>query len=76
MFTCDYASLSLSAQAQPHSNTLTFLPFLPFSLLGSLPWQRGQTSCDSAVVCRMHSASGPQALDDNQPNLSHRFSTA
>lgn len=48
----------------------------PSSLLGSLPWQGGQTSCDSAVVCRIHSAQGPQALDDNQPNLSHRFSTA
>lgn len=24
----------------------------------------------------MHSAQGPQALDDNQPNLSHKFSTA
>lgn len=61
------------------SHTLTCWhssPFPPFSLLGSLPWQRGQTSCDSAVVCRMHSAQGPQALDDNQPNLSHRFSTA
>lgn len=43
---------------------------------GSLPWQGGQTSCETAVVCRMHSAPGPQALDDNQPNFSHRFSAA
>lgn len=48
----------------------------PFSLLGSLPWQGGQTSCDSAVVCRTRSARGPQTPDDNQPNLSRRFSTA
>lgn len=56
----------------------TRVPYLrtgvpPFSLLGSLPRQGGQTSCDSAVVCRTHSARGPQAPDDNQPN---RFPTA
>ncbi len=72
---CFSLSISFCTTSVTHQHT-HIPPLPPFSLLGSLPWQRGQTSCDSAVVCRMHSAQGPQALDDNQPNLSHRFSTA
>lgn len=51
-------------------------PRPPLFLLGSLPWQGGQTSCDSAVGHRTRSAQSPQAPDDNLPNLSRRFSTA
>lgn len=70
-FICCYAFFSCAPY--PH----IYIPASsPFSLLGSLPWWGGQTSCDSAAVCRTCSARGPQALDDNQPNLSRRFSTA
>lgn len=41
-----------------HTHRICIPPRPPFSLLGSVPWQGGQSSCDSAVVCRMRSARG------------------
>lgn len=50
------ASFSLSGQPCSYAD---IPPLPPSSSLGSLPWQGGQTSCDSAAVCRMHSAKSP-----------------